>query len=571
VTKVLIHELPEQTQLLLERLRRVLEANPKGLAKELLVRARVEPAEKPRMVLTGQYSSGKSSLIKALTDAAVNPEIDADIATDRVSEYAWDGAVVLVDTPGVQSGLRRHDELAREAIGKADFILFVITVNLFDDASRDYLRRLANDLRLFGQMIVVITQASMQSAAEGVRGKAVQAALGTVTFNLPIVEVDSVYYLQSLEGGPRAELRRQRSGIDELRDLINKISEDRGELAQLRQPLHLVRQLCDEAQELFVADDRSQSALAVIASQRAAVSQRRYGLERAFAGAEADFKSRCLVDVTGFVDAATSLTGEGGDTADVLAAAEVRLVEALERHAGLFAESINRLAETQFDTLSVQLAEIGEGPRAQSLLQLEGDVAIAGPDRVLRTNAVPMARMGTAGSVNWKRLAEQLTNGQKWWGAGNGLKDASGSVGHKIVLDLGHTFGKKFKPWEALKIADQVGKFAKFGGFAIQVGAAGYEVWKNERDARNAQREGERQHSAFVTEIMGHADKIAAEVRTQLWSIADPPMNEFLAELQAAQDEILGADEAREVAQLELRAIATETDRLLRESGSLQE
>jgi hypothetical protein len=48
-------------------------------------------------------------------------------------------------------------------------------------------------------------------------------------------------------------------------------------------------------------------------------------------------------------------------------------------------------------------------------------------------------------------------------------------------------------------------------------------------------------------------------------------MNEFLAELQAAQDEILGADEAREVAQLELRAIATETDRLLRESGSLQE
>lgn len=567
MTKILIHELPEQTQGLLTRLQRVLHTGSGTLAAELLNRARVEPSQKPRMVLTGQFSSGKSKLITALTDRAVEPVSDADITTDDVREYTWDGAVILVDTPGVQSGLRNHDELAEDAIGKADFILFVITVNLFDDASRDYLRRLANELKMFGQMIVVITQAGKQSAAKGVRQRAVQDALGTLTFNLPIAEIDSVYYLRSLEGGPRSELLRQRSGIDELRAKINKISKDRGKLAQLRQPLHLIRQLCDDAQQLFVEDDRSRSAFALLAAQRAAVSERRYMIERAFLTAEADFKSRCLVDVTGFVDTATSLPADDVEARDVLDAAEARLVESLERHAWQFADSINRLTEAQFDTLSEQLLEISAGNRSQRLLRPTGDVGLEAPDDVRRTSSNRSPRTPSAPAVDWQRVADLIKKGQGWWGAGDGLKNSSGSVGHEIVKNVGHLFDHKFKPWEAVKIADKIGKAAKVGGFVIQIGTAGYEVWKNEREARKAQIESERQHAAFVTEIMGHADKISADAREQLWAIIDPPMDEFLAEIQAAQDEILSADQARSEAVYELRAIATEADRLLTESS----
>lgn len=227
MTNVLIHELPEQTQVLVTRLRAILRDVPGDAASALLTRATIDQADKPRMVLTGQYSSGKSSLIKALTDGAVQPDIDADIATGEVTEYEWDGAVILVDTPGVQSGVRSHDELAMDAIGNADFILFVVTVNLFDDASRDFLRRLANGLQMHGQMIVVITQTSKRSAADGVREQAVQDALGTVTFNLPIVEVDSVDYMRGLEGGKNAAAFKQRSRIDDLRATINRVSAER--------------------------------------------------------------------------------------------------------------------------------------------------------------------------------------------------------------------------------------------------------------------------------------------------------------------------------------------------------
>lgn len=566
MTRVFVHELPLQTQALLARLRRALEAGVGDSARELSARAHLEPREKPRMVLTGQFSSGKSSLIKALTDGAVDPVIGADITTDEVTTYAWDGAVSLVDTPGVRSGLRSHDDLALGAIGDADFILFVITVNLFDDASKDYLRYLANDLRLFGQMIVVVTQAGKQSAVEGVRERAVHEALGTVTFNLPIVEVDSNYYLRSLEGGSRADLLRARSGIDELRAVINTISQDSGELAQLRQPLHLIRQLCGEAQPLFVEDVDLRSALTLLASQRSAVSERRYMIERALLPVEAELKSSCLVDVTAFVDTATSLPAEDAEAERVLADAEARLVEALERHADEFARSINRITEAQLDKLSEQLAEIGGSNRAARLARLAAGVAPRTPESV-RGMQYPSRGSQPGLNVDWRRVAEQIRNGQKWWGAGEGVRGAAGSNGHKIVLEVGHMFGKKFRPWEAVKIANKIGKAAKIGGFAIQVGSAGYDVWKNEREARRALVESERQHAAFVTEIMGHADMIAADARSRLWAILDPPMDQFLAEIQTAQDEILGADQARAEAALELDAIASETDRLLAESS----
>lgn len=562
MTHVLIHDLPERAQVLLARLRTVVQTGSGDAVADVLNRARLEPSDKPRMVLTGQFSSGKSKLITALTDKAVEPLSNADIATDEVTEYEWNDAVVLVDTPGVQSGVRTHDELALGAIGKAEFVLFVITVNLFDDASRDYLRRLANELQLFGQMIVVITRAGTRPAVEGVRQLAVREALGTATFNLPIAEVDSVLYLRSLESGPNAKPLRERSGIDELRVLINRMSEDRGSLAQLRQPIHLIRQLCDDAQQIFVTDERSRVALRLIAAQRAAISDRRFILERALTGAEAEFRSRCLVDVSGFVDTATSV-GNGDEAHEDLARAEARLVDSLERHATRFAESINQLAETQFDTLSEQLLEISESNRIDRLLRPDGDVALAVPQQV-REEAPLNATPGTgAPAIDWEQFGQLIRKGRGWWGAGDGLREASGSIGHTIVKEVGHAFGHKFKPWQALKIADKIGKAAKVGGFVLQAGIAGYEVWNSEREARQAQRDSERQHSALTTEIMGHADAIAADARRQLWTIIDPPMRAVLSDLRDAQDLIVNADRARVDATNELRAIAEEADLLL--------
>ncbi len=574
MTHMLVHELATEGNDLIVRLRTVLSRQPGPIASDLLARAKSEPREKPMMVLTGQYSSGKSKLIEALTDGAVRPISHADIATDEVTPYEWDGAVVLVDTPGVKSGLREHDDKARAAVGDADFILFVVNVGLLDNAASEYLRRITIDLRLHGQTIVVITQSGMQSAAPGIRENEVHGALGTSSFTLPIVEVDSVYYLRSLEGGPRSEQLRARSGIDSLRSAINTISVARGDLAQLRQPIHLVRQLCDEAQELFVPDDNSKLALSLLASQHAAAAERRNMIDHLFKSAEDTFKSACRVDVIGFVDTATSVPADDAEARLILAEAKERLADALGRHAQQFADVVNRLVEVQTTKLTEQLLEIEQGNRAGQLLMAAGEIILDGPVELDTETGRSAGRQRpqerASREIDLTRVVEQLKQGRTWWGAGDGVRNSAGTAGHKMVKEVGHVvFDKKFAPWEAVKIADKIGKAVKVAGFVVQIGSAGYEIWRDEREARRTQVAGDRQHAAFVTEIMGHADRISANARSQLASVVDPRMEALIDGIRAAQESIIGADEARSDAGREIAAISAEADRLLAESSDL--
>ena len=56
-----------------------------------------------KLVFIGQYSAGKSSLIKMLTGEDV--KIGAKITTQNTGSYMWNG-IEIIDTPGIHSGLR---------------------------------------------------------------------------------------------------------------------------------------------------------------------------------------------------------------------------------------------------------------------------------------------------------------------------------------------------------------------------------------------------------------------------------------------------------------------------------
>jgi predicted GTPase len=562
MTKIWMHELAAAAGPLMDRLRSVLAQTDTSAARELLGRAQIEEHERPSMVLTGQFSGGKSTLIEALTDRAVRPPTGADYTTDEVTEYAWSGAVTLVDTPGVKSGVRTHDELAKDAVANSDFILYVVDVGLFDDASRDYLRHLAHHLRKADQMIVAITKCKKMSAPPGSREDAVRHALGTSTLTLPVVEVDAMYYLRSLDGGSHEGLLRRESNIDALKDLINRVSESRGQLAQLRRPFQLIRQLCDEAQEHYVADESERLALSVLASQRRAIGERRAMIETSFTAAATKFRSDCLTDVTAFVDTASSLPQ---DATQAISAAEQKLVAALNRHGEALGNQVNILAQHQFDVLADEIGGISESNRAAALLRYSGTVTPGTPSSIQigarQRDSVPP---GSRDRAEWLRdVGSWLKEAQTMWGAGGGVKASAGSAGHKIVKDVGHFFGAKFEPWQAVKIANVVGKAAKAAGFVITVGMSAYEVLDNERAAHRAQIEAERRHAAFVTEIMGYADAIAVDARRQLAGIIDPPMNEFVAHIDGIRDRIIESHEQRDVRLNEVVSIAREADRLL--------
>ena len=84
------------------------------------------------IVVAGQYSAGKSTIIKMLTGRN-DIEIGAKITTQKADIYEWNG-LRIVDTPGIHTELRPdHDEISYSEIASADMLIYVITNELFDN------------------------------------------------------------------------------------------------------------------------------------------------------------------------------------------------------------------------------------------------------------------------------------------------------------------------------------------------------------------------------------------------------------------------------------------------------
>ena len=128
------HHWARETEQILAMARQALSESHSPDIRDLVQRLpiNVQAGEQPiSLVFAGQYSSGKSTLLKALTgrdDIATG----AGITTEETHSYEWEG-VTVIDTPGIHTSLRPdHDATSYEAISNADLMVFVITNELFD-------------------------------------------------------------------------------------------------------------------------------------------------------------------------------------------------------------------------------------------------------------------------------------------------------------------------------------------------------------------------------------------------------------------------------------------------------
>jgi signal recognition particle receptor subunit beta len=570
MTSVLIHDMPQRARDLEQRLRNALRQLP-SVAQELLdARLILEEHEVPRLVLTGQFSSGKSTLIKALTDGAADVTIDADIATDRVTEYDWDGHVVLVDTPGVKAGVERHDELAEDALARADLVLFVVTVDLFDEAGAAHLRHVSDQLGKRDQLLVVVSKSGSMSAAPGIRERAVADAAGPGPA-LPLVECDAADYLTSLghHDMRRSAAYRVSSGIDRLRAEINALSERRGTLAIHRQPFQLLKSIVMEAQAAVVDDPTEQAALALLARQRMALATRRQRIETQLAALRGAFMRRSLAAAETFadgVDAVDSLP-DGPDRNARIASLSDQLREDLNAAATALGADVERMIELQYSDLAGEVREIESGPHARLVLDLvepgmqHGSLADAGPSR---PSGLHQVTVGDTNLSPWlTQTGRWLKDFQKFWGAGGGLKTSAGSTGHKVVLDVGHAFGKKFKPWEAVKVANRLGQVAKVGGAVLVVAGETAGVLLEERARVAFEKARIRRRAGLVDEVSRQAEQIATDSLTQVRDLVDPSFRSAYARIDEVHREIIAARAGRSELAQELTSIQEDCDRAL--------
>ena len=109
-----------------------------------------------KLVFIGQYSAGKSSIIKMLTGE--NVAVGADITTQNTGAYSWN-SLEIIDTPGIHTGVRPdHDKITYEQINKAAMLIFVITCEGFDRTVGNHFRQLAVEQKRGGNMVLVVNK-----------------------------------------------------------------------------------------------------------------------------------------------------------------------------------------------------------------------------------------------------------------------------------------------------------------------------------------------------------------------------------------------------------------------------
>jgi small GTP-binding protein len=170
-------EIRAREQELLERLATALERFGSDVADEDLRRfyeAREQLTGLFLLVIAGEFNSGKSSFINALLGERVLPE-GVTPTTDRinilrhgaqVSEQLREAYLLerihpadvlreinIVDTPGTNAIVRRHEELTRDFVPRSDLVLFVTSADRpFTESERGFLEQ----IRQWGKKIVFI-------------------------------------------------------------------------------------------------------------------------------------------------------------------------------------------------------------------------------------------------------------------------------------------------------------------------------------------------------------------------------------------------------------------------------
>lgn len=515
MSRLLIEELLEEGRSVLTDVRDVLATSSDERVRHLAGRV-PQPNDDPwRLVATGEYNAGKSTLLRALTG---DPDIriDADVATDRATEYQWN-QILLVDTPGVGAGREIHDERAEVAVRAADLVLFVLTVALFDDITERHFRHVAIDLGKLQHMIVVINKSTQMAAAPGVRLAAVQESLGQHQKLPSIVECDGLSMLRA-ELATEEELREfeeLRSGRAALVEALDAFVRAEGGAGRVGRPFEAALAAVSDARPLLVPDETEQAMQRLLFRRRESLALSRQRLMNA------------LDEV--YAEVTDSITGAGER---VIASAregipQAGAVELFDREARAAAEGMNSKVKDVFshELIDLQAGEkgIADGPEAKILASFDiserngrtSFEGIPGPDAVSPSVRMVQDYLANRGKA-W--LTDAVTGGSR-----------PGSPTHSVVTSLGHSLGHKFRPWQAVR-------WAKNLNFAVQAATAVFDFYREFDAARKEEKRDRANLLALRRQIKNAADALIQQAREEV----EPLVNLFYSEAVTSVQDLEG-------------------------------
>jgi hypothetical protein len=490
------------------------------------------------VAFVGQYSAGKSTIISALTGRR-DIHIDADIATDTTASYDWNG-IKLIDTPGLFTDRPKHDEITYEAIDKADLLVFCLTYMLFDSVTVKNFKELAYDKGYRWKMMLVINKMSDEAGEEEQKIANYRHSLADALHpysldEFPLCFIDAKDYYEGSDEDD--EFLLEVSRFPTFIDALNNFVKHRGYLAKkFDTPVRIALGCVDDAQSSMTRNSTQDSSCLEILNR----ISRQVRKER----------ERLRTKVQSI---ALRMSSEIVKEGTLLAAAVGREdFEMLNKQADLNVQKHYEKAERELEaTVNAAAEEI----RQEVEEELKSPLFKAFVASLEKSQAVSAKNVGNGmdverikAQVNWiKGIGEKAgvqLNTLAARGfvstAGDGFLrsiDVVGSGMHRSVLTVGKFVGFKFKPWQAVGIAQNLGNAAKFLGPALGIATVGVELLQIQQEQQREQQMADVRRE-ITSQFQVIAKDLENQIQIQLWEFEAQTYGEIEQKiLEARQQE----------------------------------
>lgn len=448
-----------------------------------------------RIVFAGEYSAGKSTILKVLTG---NDEIEigAAITTQRASVFSWNG-VEIVDTPGIHTAERPdHDVITYEEISRADLLVFVLTNELFDSHLAEHFRRLAIERNKGHEMLLVVNKMrrtelgntpQMQQIIREDLEKVV-SPFTTEQLRISFTDAQAALEARSHPNEKVAQILTRKSGIQSFVEELNNFIRDKDLIGRYTTALYTLEQVLQEAVSAETGGDVDVDGLEELLGQtRSALVQTKINIPNLVASSVQKSSEQIRRDGRAVAELIHS-----EQNAQKVSAELKEAQEKVQRTADALSDAVEQALGVEIERLEEKLEGIADSelarqliPRLTARLELELDqVEIS--SSTLKTGSTVAKASGELGRF----LVKNSFNPK----AGTGvqamlrLQNYSGTQGHQVVKSVGHFFGKSFKPWGAIKWTQRIAHAGRFLALAGPIIAIGLD-WKLERDAEKLDNE----------------------------------------------------------------------------------
>jgi len=497
-----------------------------------------------RLAFVGEYSSGKTSIINILTGTKM--PVSTTVETDKSFEIPWNN-VTIIDTPGLGSGRKDHDDITKEWLAKADLLVYLLTPDLLTKAGGKRLLNMLDKYNRDHEMMIVMNMIDQ----EGNDISEYRNELQSLLEPRPLEMFFPVYIsAQNKETSTNTALD----------------AEDRHYFEEKSRFSTFVDTL-----NLFILNKREKSALTTPLTRLQTLSRKiafknKFDKEGALLDCKIDIYESASRDVQvafddfkeHIDDSAKGATGNIFIALDSFSDLQNRVEDEVNRFSVAMQESVECLADeiaNITDELKVQgdkldtskLGEevfnsIKESCALQEIFKVDMGIGKNRGQAKEYLDQVKLAFDGMNSSVGDFGARKDVDNPLDSKNVFNVTGQLAAKIDKAVILKIGHKVGYKFKPWQATKLSSKFTKAVPY----VNIAAVALEVVMLIRE-KQQENEADRQRREFKQDMSHMFQHSVDDTNKMLNDNLIEPVNAVISTgmslLKEKKLEILGVSE----------------------------